>query len=76
MEITITYWVHCDLFIYLFSPQNCMYLVDHVFIFFLSVQSSCSCMKLLWKKKKDIKKANHNEYDKMSLHGSSHDRDT
>lgn len=27
-------------------------------------------------KKKDIKKAKHNEYDKMSLHGSSHDRDT
>lgn len=75
MEITITYWVHCDLFIYLFPPQNCTYLVDHVFIFSFGTKF-LFLHEALMEKKKDIKKAKHNEYDKMSLHGSSHDRDT
>lgn len=53
-----------------------MYLVDHVFIFSFGTKFLFLHEALMEKKKKDIKKANHNEYDKMSLHGSSHDRDT
>ena len=57
MEITITYWVHCDLFIYLFSPQNCTYLVDHVFIFSFGTKF-LFLHEALKKKKKTLRKQN------------------